>query len=72
MTTSSAVGQVQARAIQRAKDQLYVRRLHPVTGVQATCELLKFDQIGYRRVRRRDVHAEFVADWVDEVSTMKE
>eukprot|EP00959_Pyramimonas_sp_CCMP1952_P274249 5732398-Pyramimonas_sp.AAC.1 len=28
-TTNSAVGRAQARAIQRAKDQLYVRRLHP-------------------------------------------
>eukprot|EP00959_Pyramimonas_sp_CCMP1952_P410057 8594055-Pyramimonas_sp.AAC.1 len=70
--TSSAVGQVQARAIQHAKDQLYARRLHPVTGVQATRELLKLDQIGYRRVHRRDVHTEFAADRVGEVTTMKE
>ena len=43
MTEDYAVGRVQARAVQHAKDQLYVRRLFPVTGVQATCELLKLD-----------------------------
>eukprot|EP00959_Pyramimonas_sp_CCMP1952_P369486 7739373-Pyramimonas_sp.AAC.1 len=32
VTTNSAVGRVQARAIQHAKDQLNVRRLFPVTG----------------------------------------
>ncbi len=72
--SGSAPGQVQLRAVRYAQQSVGVRRPDGVTGVQAISELLKLSAESYSKgkgLQKTSVHADFVADRIDEVVSLK-
>ena len=69
--SGTAAGQIQLRASRHAQDSASVRRPERATGVQAISGLLKLAEVNYTGFLKKEVHMEFIADRIDEITSTR-